>query len=266
MKKLLSLLLGIFLLLFVVKGVYAQGRFSCEYNPGFGCVPSNSLNSCEAGYKDDPSLCASNSQADCNFQSYNCVGSLPPATEYCYACNPTLGGCTPAEPNDPTRCEYKSKSQNAAFNSCNAACTGKVATQYCCVQGQGCNECANGTTDLAACEASCSSANEVYCDGNTGINTAIGCIHALADSPEVFIGDILRWAVGIGGGIAFLLIVYASFMIMTSSGNPERLKAGQELLTSAIGGLILLVMSVFVLKFIGVDILGLCKFGFGTCG
>ncbi|KKR84165.1 MAG: hypothetical protein UU32_C0049G0003 [Candidatus Woesebacteria bacterium GW2011_GWB1_41_10] len=52
-------------------------------------------------------------------------------------------------------------------------------------------------------------------------------------------------------------------MIMTSGGNPERLKAGQELLTSAISGLILLIFSVFVLKFIGVDILKLCKFGFG---
>jgi hypothetical protein len=52
-------------------------------------------------------------------------------------------------------------------------------------------------------------------------------------------------------------------MIMSSSGNPERLKAGQELLTSAISGLILLVLSVFILKFIGVDILGLDELGFG---
>lgn len=97
-----------------------------------------------------------------------------------------------------------------------------------------------------------------------GIETAIGCIHVLS-SPEIFLGDILRWAVGIGGGIAFLLILYAGFMVMTSAGNPERLKAGQELLTSAISGLILLIFSVFILKFIGVDILGLCKFGFGIC-
>ena len=100
--------------------------------------------------------------------------------------------------------------------------------------------------------------------GTTGINTAIGCIHVLG-TPEVFLGDVLRWAVGIGGGIAFLLILYAGFMIMTAAGNPERLKAGQELLTSAISGLILLIFSVFILKFIGVDILGLCNFGFGTC-
>lgn len=109
-----------------------------------------------------------------------------------------------------------------------------------------------------------SSDNDPTCDGGKGIDTAIGCIDVLNESgPEAFLGDILKWAVGVGGGIAFLLIVYASFMIMTSSGNPERLKAGQELLTSAISGLVLLIFSVFILKFIGVDILGLDKFGFG---
>jgi len=71
----------------------------------------------------------------------------------------------------------------------------------------------------------------------------------------LFIGFILRWAIGIGGGIAFLLIVYSAFMIMTSQGNPERLKAGQELLTSAIAGLIMLIFSVFILELIGVKIL-----------
>lgn len=94
-----------------------------------------------------------------------------------------------------------------------------------------------------------------------GIDTAIGCIPV--NDTNVFMGWILGWAIGVGGGIAFLLIIYASFMVMTSQGNPERLKAGQELLTSAISGLILLIFSVFILKFIGIDILGLDKFGFG---
>jgi hypothetical protein len=99
---------------------------------------------------------------------------------------------------------------------------------------------------------------------NTEIYTAIGCVPVLNnDNGASLMTFILRWAVGVGGGIAFLLIVYGGFMVMTSSGNPERLKAGQELLTSAISGLILLIFSVFILKFIGIDILGLNAFGFG---
>ena len=92
------------------------------------------------------------------------------------------------------------------------------------------------------------------CEGGSGIDTAIGCIGVLGGQNE-YLGDILGWAVGVGGGIAFLLIVYAGFMIMSSSGNPDRLKAGQELMTSAISGIVLLVLSVFVLRVIGVDIL-----------
>jgi len=93
-----------------------------------------------------------------------------------------------------------------------------------------------------------------------GIDTAIGCIPV--ENTNEFMGWILGWAVGVGGGIAFLLIIYASFMTMTSQGDPTRLKAGQELLTSAISGLIMLIFSIFILKFIGVDILGLNNFGF----
>jgi hypothetical protein len=101
------------------------------------------------------------------------------------------------------------------------------------------------------------------CNG-TGINTAIGCIPVLNnDKGAAFSGWVLGWGVGVGSGIAFLLIMYGSFMVMTSQGNPERLKAGQELLGSAISGLLLLILSIFMLKFIGVEILGLGLFGFG---
>lgn len=127
----------------------------------------------------------------------------------------------------------------------------------------GMGDCDPNNSDGCCVPANSVQGTSVFCYGDKlGISTAIGCIHVLG-STEQFLGEILKWAVGIGGGIAFLLILYAGFMIMTSAGNPERLKAGQELMTSAISGLILLIFSVFILKFIGLDILGLGSFGFG---
>lgn len=123
----------------------------------------------------------------------------------------------------------------------------------------------NGLTSCCPNQIECQNLkliSDPTCMNGDGINTAIGCIPV--NNVNNFTGWILGWAIGIGGGIAFLLIVYASFMTITSQGNPERLKAGQELLTSAISGLILLIFSVFILKFIGVDILGLGIFGFGN--
>lgn len=89
--------------------------------------------------------------------------------------------------------------------------------------------------------------------GASGIQTAVGCIPT--ENFDAFTQFILQWAIGVGGGIAFLFIIYSGFMILTSSGNPERLKAGQELLTSAVMGLILIIFSLFILRVIGFDIL-----------
>lgn len=146
-----------------------------------------------------------------------------------------------------------------------------VSSQQCIPDYQSCdwdNPCCNHP-DTQCIEGSCQPASEngedggdgttVLCRDEKSINTAIGCI-PVQDTNE-FIGFILKWAIGIGGGIAFLLIIFAGFQIMTSAGNPERLQAGRELLTSAIAGLILLVFSVFILRIIGVDILQLPGFG-----
>jgi hypothetical protein len=138
------------------------------------------------------------------------------------------------------------------------------------------NNCATTETPVCnissgLCDGSCtctassdddSADGTLWCDSEkTKLNTAIGCIPVLTGNKEDFLAFILKWAVGIGSGIAFLLSIYGGFMIMTSSGNPEKIQAGRELLTSAVSGLILLILSIFILKVIGVDILGIPGFG-----
>lgn len=167
-----------------------------------------------------------------------------------------------AQGTDRFECVWRwGKCKTKANDSC---LPGNVPDDSYCPTITSKNSC-NGAT--SACIPSAGRPNEYWCDPSTKtkINTAIGCIPVMGtDGKYNFLNFVLRWAIGVGGGVAFLLIVYSGFMIMTASGNPERLQAGRELLTSAISGLILLIFSVFVLKFIGVDILGLNEFGFGT--
>lgn len=99
------------------------------------------------------------------------------------------------------------------------------------------------------------------CDQNS-INTFLGCIN-ISDQNEL-ITKILRFGIGIGGGIALLIILYGSFIVMTSQGDPKRLAAGQETITSAVMGLVLLIFSIFILKIIGVDILEIPGFSTGS--
>jgi hypothetical protein len=91
-----------------------------------------------------------------------------------------------------------------------------------------------------------------------GIETAIGCIPT---TPQVFISWFLNKAIAIGGGIAFLLMVWGAFQIMTSSGDPEKLQEGKEIIISAGAGLLFIIFSVFILELIGVDILKIPGWG-----
>jgi len=92
------------------------------------------------------------------------------------------------------------------------------------------------------------------CFTGGGAWTAIGCLGG--DSPSDFISSFIKIGTGIGGGIAFLLILFSGFQTMMSAGNPEKLHEAKELMSSAISGLLLIVFSVFLLRLIGVDILG----------
>ena len=71
------------------------------------------------------------------------------------------------------------------------------------------------------------------------------------------VNNILSFAIGIAGGVAFLLLIYGGFKFMFSFGNPENIQQGREIITSAIIGLLVVVFSVFLLRLIGISILGL---------
>lgn len=119
------------------------------------------------------------------------------------------------------------------------------------VDCSGANNCQMGCgCGVESCEFRGSS-QPIFCPG--GIETALGCIPT--KNTSAFIAWFLGWAIGIAGGIAFLLILAAGFIIMTASGKPEQLQHGRELLTAAISGLILIIFSVFLLQLIGVEIL-----------
>lgn len=87
------------------------------------------------------------------------------------------------------------------------------------------------------------------------INTAIGCIPI--NDTNALMSFILGWAISVGGGVAFLLILFAGFQILTSGGNPQKTQAGKELLTAAVSGLLMIIFSAFLLRIIGVNVLGI---------
>jgi len=98
---------------------------------------------------------------------------------------------------------------------------------------------------------------EISCttkDGEDGVKTALGCIPT---DPMDLVKWLFPYLLGFGGLAAFGLIVYSGFRLMTSSGDPQKIQGAKETITSAITGLIFIILSLFLLRLIGVDILGL---------
>lgn len=99
------------------------------------------------------------------------------------------------------------------------------------------------------------------CGGNVNyINTAFGCIDS---RPGAFISIVLRLSIGIGSGIALLLIIYGSYKVLASQGQPDQINQGKEIITASIIGIVFITLSVTILQIIGVDILGLNDLGTG---
>lgn len=113
--------------------------------------------------------------------------------------------------------------------------------------------CKSVTTQNGACKS---------CFDGGGAWTAIGCFGA-GGTPNDFVASFIRIGTGLGGGVAFLLILFSGFQRITSAGNPEKLHEAKDLMTAAISGLLLIIFSVFLLRLVGVDILQLPGFSSG---
>lgn len=91
--------------------------------------------------------------------------------------------------------------------------------------------------------------------GPTGAacNTALGPI---STKPQVFASKILALATGVAGGIALILMVIGSIRVLTSSGDQQKLSGGRDMIIAAVAGLLFLIFSVLILRFIGLEIFG----------
>lgn len=220
MKNLFAIVAAaFFLILLVPSPTSAQGTFYCDPDTlNGGCK-----NNCTDGYT-----------TDCEADTSGYAACLGPYTETTCVENPypqqsgecpdlcvNVGACLQVVPGYAGKC-------GAGRECCKASLPGGNPEK-------------GGSKGLTPSLETC------------GLRTAIGCVPV--EDPNDFAKFVLRWGVGVGGGVAFLLIVVAGFQIMTSTGNPEKLKAGQDKLTSAVMGLILLIASVVILRIIGVDIL-----------
>jgi hypothetical protein len=210
----------ILVLLFPVTINAQEGLYGCKYFSTINICQG--YDDCEDGYTTIPSNIQNcnnfnNDIVGCNNRNFICVSENQPDP------GESGGACRSAEPQ------------------CNPGLA--------CLSSGLCAPLANPPPPSNTAEG-------VQCPNRPGtVNTAIGCIDF--NDVNLTASFFLRWGLGIAGGVALLMIGLASYRITTSQGDPRRLQGGQELLLSAIGGLLMIVLSVYLLRFIGVDLLGI---------
>jgi hypothetical protein len=232
----------------------------CE--PSGSCPESNPANTHLCG--DGSSVCCTgntagtcSSPAQC-LPASTCPAGLRSTQDSCpsssfICCTPVPDTCTSIPENQPCGPEgYR--------------CTG---TDFCCPDEASCNEIPGyippehhgGISPTARpsgpplnkfdlCDFT--KDNCAGCPEGSGVPTALGCIPT---NTQDFVVGFLRFALGIGGGIAFLLMLYGVLVIITSGGSPERVAGGQQTITAALGGLLFIIFSVVILNLVGFQIL-----------
>ncbi len=189
----------------------------------------------------------------------NCSSSethYPDGDPYCQTNNPTTNTCCIIQPTPtpdtpcPGTCRSNCSSSETHYPDGDPYCqTNNPTTNTCCTQTSATTTPKNTSTPAPNGKGGVNP----FCNGEDGINTAIGCI-PITDG-NAFVEWLFPRLLGVMGGIAFLLMLYGGFLIITAGGNQEKIKAGQETITSAVAGLIFAIFSLFLLQLIGVDIL-----------
>ena len=85
-----------------------------------------------------------------------------------------------------------------------------------------------------------------------------GAIPAPLSDLEVVFGRVISVALGFAGIVLFVLLLVGGFKFITSGGDPKAVEGAKKTITSAVAGLLVIVLAYLILVFIkqitGVDV------------
>ncbi len=68
--------------------------------------------------------------------------------------------------------------------------------------------------------------------------------------PRVIIANLIKVVLGFLGTIAVLLVIYSGFLWMTAGGKPDNIKKAKDIMSAAVVGLIIILISYGVTLFV----------------
>jgi len=70
---------------------------------------------------------------------------------------------------------------------------------------------------------------------------------------STFSRELYKWAIGIGGSLATLVLIYAGYLYATSAGNPEQVSQAKEYVIGALAGLAFLLLAAIIYNMLKVQ-------------
>lgn len=82
------------------------------------------------------------------------------------------------------------------------------------------------------------------------VTNASGVVVPTLNCAFLLIQTIISWALTFAGVVAVVLIIYSGIKLITSGGDPKQVEDAKKILTYAILGLILILLSFTIIKLI----------------
>ena len=98
------------------------------------------------------------------------------------------------------------------------------------------------------CTKTCSDEAPVITGGSQSFKPKVLENPLTVDSIPKVIGRAIQIFTGVSGSVALLMFVYGSFLLMTSRGEPEKVKKGKDAMKMAVLGLIIIFTAYAVLN------------------
>lgn len=84
------------------------------------------------------------------------------------------------------------------------------------------------------------------CSGNVN-NTSSSAV-GFGDNLACYVSNLYNWAIGAGAALAVIILMYAGYVMTTSSGDPQKVGFAKEIIVGSLSGLALLAGAKLILN------------------
>jgi hypothetical protein len=263
-------------------GTCAQPGSTCNPNGAFKytscCEAGNPPKAYECDLLPDPAhgnvsspVCvASTTQAACNVPvptnggtaackaGDTCCNDVVHSIQYSCVLNGPTGQCLP---QNLTSCSKNPEDPCVGTGYADCCPAGNSSDPLYCYNGK-CTS--NVGNDCSADGCSGCTAGSICSAGHCIADTTGKCSYAINIPPytgpivyfDSLLASIFKILYPVGIGLGLFMIIRAGYKIMTSEGNPQQIKEGQEELTSSVLGILFIILSLVILRVIIKAILG----------